>query len=129
MSKQNLEDSARLVSALFALLFSAAAVFQLNDPDPIRWIAAYASAAGLAGVAALGRARFGPAALLAAGFALWTATLLPSLLDAERAAFTSFRMHASSHEESREAVGLLLCAAYAAWLAKRCRRSVRLSSP
>ena len=85
------------------------------------WVTAYASAAGLAAAAALGRARFWPSALLAAGFAIGSLGILPSLLDAEREAFTSFRMQSPSHEQSREAAGILLCAAYASWLAIRCR--------
>ena len=114
-------SSAKIASALFALLFAVAALLQFNDPDPAIWVTAYASAAGLAGAAALGRTRFWPSALLAAGFAIGSLGLIPNLVDAERAAFTSFRMLSSSHEESREAAGLLFCAAYAAWLAARCR--------
>jgi len=114
-------SSAKIVSALFALLFALAALFQLNDPDPAIWVTAYASAAGLAAAAALGRARFWPSALLAAGFAIGSLGILPSLVDAEREAFTSFRMQSPSHEQSREAAGILLCAAYASWLAFRCR--------
>ncbi len=119
----------RLPSAFFAMLFSGAAILQFNDPDPGLWIAAYASAAGLATAAAFGRVHFWPSALLAAIFALWAATLLPTLLESESAAFTSFRMQSPSHEESREAIGLLLGAAYAAWLALRCRSRTRLNSP
>ena len=114
-------SSAKIVSVLFALLFALAALLQLNDPDPAIWVTAYASAAGLAAAAALGRARFWPSALLAAGFAIGSLGILPSLLDAEREAFTSFRMQSPSHEQSREAAGILLCAAYASWLAIRCR--------
>ena len=119
----------RLPSAFFAMLFTGAAILQFNDPDPGLWVAAYASAAGLAMAAAFGRSHFWPSALLAAIFALWAATLLPALLASESAAFSSFRMQAPSHEESREAVGVLLCAAYAAWLARRCRSRARLNSP
>ena len=114
-------SSAKIASVLFALLFALAAVLQINDPDPALWIAAYASAAGLASTAALGRARFWPSALLALGFSIWGLSLLPSLVDAEREAFTSFPMQSPSHEEGREAVGLLVCAAYAAGLAVHCR--------
>ena len=119
----------RLLSVLFALLFAVAAVLQFNDPDPVRWAAAYASAACLAAAASLGRTRFWLSALFAAGFAIWSLTLLPNLRVAESAAFTSFRMQSPSHEESREAAGLLLCATYAAWLAAVCYRRERLNVP
>ena len=89
----------------------------------------YASAACLAAAASLGRTRFWLSALFAAGFAIWSLTLLPNLRVAESAAFTSFRMQSPSHEESREAAGLLLCATYAAWLAAVCYRRERLNVP
>jgi len=129
MPKAGLGSAAGLPSALFAILFASAAALQFNDPDPDLWVAAYASAAGLATAAALGRAHFWTSALLAAIFALWTAALLPSLIASESAAFTSFRMQSPAHEEGREAVGLLICASYATWLALACRRSARLNSP
>jgi len=129
MRSARLGRPAGLLSGLFALLFGSAALLQFNDPDPALWVAAYASAAGLAAAAALHKAHFWIAAPLAALFALWTASLLPSLLASESAAFTSFRMHSPSHEEGREAIGLLLCAAYASWLAFTCRGRTRLNSP
>lgn len=129
MPRSGIGSTPRLPSAFFAILFSGAAILQFNDPNPALWVAAYASAAGLATAAAFGRVHFWPSALSASLFALWALTLLPALLASESAAFTSFRMQSPSHEESREAVGLLLCAGYAAWLALRCRSSTPLSSP
>jgi hypothetical protein len=113
----------RTLAFLLCALFLLAASLQWNDPDPALWMAIYGLAALLAGAAAAGHwlpIPNGVAALVfGAGF-LW---LLPSLLGAEGAAFTSFRMQATSHEEPREAIGLLLCVA---WCAAAARRGVRL---
>lgn len=107
----------RFLAGFFCALFLLAAGLQWNDPDPALWIGTYVMAAALAGLAATGhwcRAPNGVAAFLfGCGFLL----LLPGLMGAESAAFTSFRMQAASHEEPREAIGLLLCTAWCGYWA------------
>ena len=56
----------RIASASFALLFAFGAVVQWNDPDPLRWMAAYAAVALLSAAAAWGRLFALPTALLLA---------------------------------------------------------------
>ena len=107
----------RAVSALFALLFSFAAVVQLNDPDPALWVLAYGAAAVLAGLFAAGRALLIPNAIAALAFAAGFMILAPSLPDAPAAAFQSVEMQAVAHEEPREALGLALCAVWSGLLA------------
>ena len=114
--------ASRATSAGFALVFVAAAALQWNDPDPLRWIAAYGAAAALALAALLGHVGFWPSACAALAFAGASVPLLPSLLASDAATYTSFEMTSTTAEEAREAIGLLICAAYAAGLAWTSRR-------
>ncbi len=109
----------KVVDGLFCGLFVFAALLQANDPDPLVWIAGYLVAAVLAGGAAAGRSW--PMANLVASllFAAWFLTLAPSLVTAESAAFSEFRMTRAHHEEPREAVGIGLCAGWCAGMAWR----------
>jgi hypothetical protein len=112
----------RILSGLFCAIFVLAAAVQWNDPDPISWIIGYLSAAILSAVAASGRAwtraNVGAAVILG----LWFATLAPSLMHTEPAAFESFKMSEAQHEEPREAVGLGLAAGWCAALALYTRK-------
>lgn len=119
----------RSASIVFALVFLIAAIVQWNDPDPLVWILAYLVAAGLSLGAALGRVSVLLAALAAAVFLVSFLTLAPSLFGAESAAFTSFQMQSPSHEEPREAIGLLLAAVWCGVLAGWARRRSSTSSP
>jgi hypothetical protein len=109
-----------LVAISFSLLFVAAAAVQLNDPDPVRWIALYAGAALLCVTSTLRR----PPAVLYLGFgalaAIWAATLLPEI--AREVALTG-------NEVEREFAGLLLVAIAMALLYRHARRPAMDSSP
>ena len=107
----------RIASGLMAALFVWAAVLQLNDPDPLRWILAYLVAALISAAVAFGRASVLASAVAAIVFASWFLALAPTLLGAESDAFTSFRMKESQHEQPREAIGLALCALWCGVLA------------
>jgi hypothetical protein len=109
----------RMLSAVFTALFLLAVAVQWNDPDPLSWMAGYGLAALLSALAWRGRLPVVPNALAALGFTLWFATLAYSLPGTPSEAFTSFHMRAASHEEPREAIGLLLCAGWTGWLAWR----------
>ena len=115
----------RILSGFFCAIFVLAAAVQWNDPDPILWIIGYFSAATLSAGAASGRAwtqaNVGAAVILG----VWFATLAPSLMQAEPAAFESFEMSAAQHEEPREAVGLGLAAGWCAALALYTRKKTR----
>jgi hypothetical protein len=102
----------RVGAAVLCGLFLLSVVVQVNDPDPGFWIAVYGLAAVLAGLCAAGRLPLWPnvaaLVLFAALFLAWS----PSLFGARSEAFTSFEMRAPGDEQPREAIGLLLCAAW-----------------
>ncbi len=109
----------RIASAVFCAVFLLAVAVQWNDPDPLAWMLGYGLAAALSLAAWFGRMPVLPNALAAAGFAVWFLALAGSLPSAPTEAFTSFEMQAAAHEEPREAVGLLLCSGWTAFLALR----------
>jgi len=115
----------RIASGIFTALFLLSASLQWNDPDPARWIAGYLVAAGLSLAGSFGRVPVVPNAAAALAFAAWFATLAASLPNAPSEAFTSFHMQAASHEEPREAVGLLIAAVWTAALAVTGARRAR----
>lgn len=103
----------RVAAGAFALLFVFAALVQLNDPDPVMWVALYGLVAVASGrVAAghsLGVATFGLLAVLVVVFALWA----PSLRHFSGESLHSFGMSgAREEEEVREAIGLGLALAW-----------------
>ena len=109
----------RVASAVFCAVFLLAVAVQWNDPDPLVWMLGYGLAALLSLAAFFGRFPVLPNALAAAGFAVWFLALAGTLPSAPLEAFTSFRMQTAAHEQPREAVGLLLCCAWTAFLAMR----------
>lgn len=103
----------RILTGVMAALFLVAAVLQLNDPDPIVWMAIYAAAA-LACVLALGRGT--PRWLTAAVgvvAVVWAATLAPRVLGAVAPGelFREMGMATLAIEEAREMLGLLIVGA------------------
>jgi hypothetical protein len=108
-----------------ALLFAFAAALQLNDPDPIRWIAIYAAACVLSIVMFFKR-RVPPAMVIAAlVIALaWAAMIAfggPDASEYEHM-FDAWEMKSPSVEEAREASGLLIVAVWMFVLLMRSRR-------
>lgn len=112
----------RWLDRIFVVLFGLAVVVQYNDPDPLVWMAGYGVAAGLSLAALLGHLPILPNLLAGTGFSLWFLSLAATLPGAPLEAFTSFKMTAASHEEPREAIGLLLAAGWTFMLAARGRR-------
>jgi hypothetical protein len=115
----------RIASAVFCAVFLLSAAVQWNDPDPLVWVAGYLGAAGLSLAAFFGRISVAANGVAAVGFALWCLSLVGSVPGAPSEAFTSFEMQAPSHEEPREAVGLLICAVWTGFLALHGRRAGR----
>jgi hypothetical protein len=115
----------RALAAIMTALFLFAASLQLNDPDPLRWIALYGAASALSVAEVLGRTRFRVALLAALGFAAGALVGLPELLRARAEAFTSFHMQSLADEVARESLGLLLCALWSGLLAWRARPTGR----
>lgn len=114
----------RAADLALCLVFAFSAVVQVNDPDPLRWIAMY----GLAGVACvlsfMRRVRAWFPALLAVAALAWSATLVPRVVGQVpfRDMFGAFEMRDLRVEESREMYGLLITAAWMAVVAVRATR-------
>lgn len=109
----------RWLDGFFFLLFLVAVGVQWNDPDPLVWMAGYGVAAALSLAACFDRFPVVPNLLAGLVLATWFLTLAGTLPGAPLAAFTSFEMTAPSHEEPREAIGLLLAAGWTFVLAAR----------
>lgn len=119
----------RIAAALMTAVFLLSAGVQWNDPDPWLWIGLYGLAALLSLAAALGRVPFMSNAAALGLFLVFAALWVPSLLGSRSEAFTSFEMKTKSDEEPREAGGLLLCAAWSAWLTRSAWRLRATRSP
>jgi hypothetical protein len=113
----------RAADALMLVLFIFGAIVQVNDPDPARWIAVYALAAGACLLSLLRRTHWTLPALLSAVAIGWAATLVPRVVGRVpfRDMFDAFEMRNVGIEESREMYGLLIIAAWMAVLALRAR--------
>jgi hypothetical protein len=116
----------RTLSGLMAALFAFGAVVQLNDPDPLRWVAIYAATAAPSTVAAL-RGSVAPRWTLPVGTAaaVWGVSLaldVESLVD-YRSMFDAWEMQSVSIEIAREASGLFMIAVWMGALSFRGRRT------
>lgn len=103
------------------LLFTLGAAVQVNDPDPVPWIAVYGLAAAVCLLSLLRRMHWTLPALLCAVALAWAATLAPRAIGRVpfRDMFGAFEMRTVGIEESREMYGLLIIAAWMAMLALR----------
>jgi hypothetical protein len=103
------------------LLFTLGAAVQVNDPDPVPWIAVYALAAAAYLLSLLRRQQWALPALLCAVALGWAATLAPRVVGRVPFGemFGAFEMRSVGIEESREMYGLLIIAAWMAVLALR----------
>ena len=108
-----------------AALFALAAAVQLNDPDPIRWIAVYGLAAIISGYAAVtSRVPRRAAIVLAAAALAWAVVIGLGGPSGEeyRQMFQAWEMRSPGIEEAREATGLVIVAAWMLALVIRNRR-------
>jgi hypothetical protein len=95
----------RVAGTLFAIFFLWAASLQLNDPDPIQWIAIYLAAAAVSALTVLGKGSPAIPTIVGAIALVWGLTLLP---DAIAARFSL------DDEEVRELGGLAIVATWCA---------------
>lgn len=105
----------RWANWVMCALLLLAVVVQLNDPDPLQWVAVYSAAFGVSLVSgARGRVPVAAAVLVAAVAVLWGASIMiggpgageyPHMFDA-------WEMKSAPIEEAREASGLLLAGAW-----------------
>ncbi len=110
---------------LLAFVFSVAV--QVNDPDPVGWMAVYGAAAVVCGLELKRRVRPLFPALLAATALTWSATIAPRVLGKVRfsAMFAEFEMRNTGVEESREMYGLLIVALWMIVIVVAARRRGR----
>jgi len=109
----------RAANVIMLLLFVASALLQLNDPDPVVWVAVYAAAAVICAVELRGLVRPLYPALLSLTALAWAATIAPRVLGKVPfgAMFAEFEMRDLGVEESREMYGLVLVAVWMAAVA------------
>jgi Transmembrane family 220, helix len=102
------------------VLFVGFAGLQLNDPDPLAWVAVYLAAAALGVAEALGRGLRRGVWLFVGPVLAGVAWLAPAAVQAPPAAILSdWDMVGPGVEEAREALGLLIVAVWGSWLALR----------
>ncbi len=130
VSVSSLAVGARLGVGAMGALFVFATAVQYNDPDPFAWAALYLAAAGVSFAALWLPDAWKMPATVAVVATVWAATLAPA---ATRTSFPdlfqSWEMMSSEMEEGREFVGLLLVAAWTAYLAHRGRRTRQRRAP
>lgn len=102
----------RIANGIMFLVFGLAVAVQYNDPDPVSWIVIYGIAAAFSGAGAFGR--YHPIVWVAAvGFVVGTVYWLPGVdLSSPGSLVTDVRMNSLAVEETREALGLAICAGW-----------------
>jgi hypothetical protein len=101
-------------NALFLLMFAFSAFVQVNDPDPLLWIAIYVASAVVCGLELRRRTLWWAPATVGVIALLWAGTIAPRVLGVIPFAsmFEEFEMKDVHVEESREMYGLLLIAVW-----------------
>lgn len=110
----------KLLNWIFFLIFLLGAVIQINDPDPVIWMAMWGAAAGACLLFGLGltRSAFRPVPLLIGIIALiWAAMLIPEVVKSAgdlrwKEVFNVVTMSSIAVEWVREMGGLLIIAAW-----------------
>jgi len=111
----------RIADGVMLVVFVLSALVQVNDPDPLRWIAVYGAAAALCWAALVRRIRrAAPVALMLVALAA-AALLAPGVVGRAEPADVFGTMKATDPlvEETREMLGLLIVAGWMAGLAWR----------
>lgn len=113
-----------VANIIAALLFAASVAVQINDPDPLPWVAIYGGAAIIALLECVRRVRPVFPALLSLTALGWAASIAPRVIGKVPFAemFDAFEMKNVGVEESREMYGLLLVALWMAVVAFAGRR-------
>jgi ribose/xylose/arabinose/galactoside ABC-type transport system permease subunit len=112
----------RWVHAAMAVLFAYSATLQLNDPDPVWWVAIYLAAAALAAMAAGGyRPPWRRPVALVVTLAALTWALAIAVTNPELPPLTAlvqdWQMRQTGIEERRETLGLLVLSLWSAVVA------------
>ena len=106
------------------VVFLSSAAVQVNDPDPLLWIALYLAASAATLLALLLRLRWWLPAAIASLTIVWAATIAPRVLGRVPFGdmFSAWEMRDTGIEESREMYGLLIVAGWMLVLAVRAWR-------
>jgi len=121
MAAERARTAWKVADALFLLMFVFSVVVQLNDPDPLPWMAIYGAAAVACLLSLTGRLPWQFAVITGLVALAWAATIMPrvigqvSFLDM----FAEFEMKDIGVEESREMYGLILIGGWMAVLGHR----------
>jgi hypothetical protein len=120
-----LNTAFKVANVAMLVLFLVAAGLQYNDPDPMVWIGMYGLAAVASGLYAAQRLAWSFAASVGVAALVWAATFAPRVLGTASPGdlVRSMKAETPQVEESREALGLLIVAAWMAALAVRARRA------
>lgn len=124
----------RIVNLVLTLVFLLFMVAQLNDPDPLYWVAIYGVIAGISGFATFGRFHT-PFILIALGASLGVMLyLIPSLFELllhHHPAELLNRMAADKPyiEEARESLGLLISVIALTYFHTLARRNDQAQDP
>jgi hypothetical protein len=113
-------------NSVMLLAFVGATVVQWNDPDPVRWMLMYGSAAAVCALDLFGALPWKLAAAVGGVALIWAAIWAPGVLMTTpiEQLFTTYRMMSPEIEEARELLGLLLVAGWMAALAAARKRRV-----
>ena len=121
MSAERFRTAWKVADALFLLMFVFSVVVQVNDPDPLAWMAIYGAAAVACLLSLAGRLPWWFAVVVGLVAIAWAATLAPRVLGNVPflSMFEEFEMKDVGVEESREMYGLALIALWMAVLGHR----------
>lgn len=111
----------KVADVLFLLMFAFSGVVQVNDPDPLAWIAIYGAATLACLLSLAGKLRWQFAVVTGIIALAWAATIAPRVIGQVPFLdmFAEFEMKDIGVEESREMYGLLLIGGWMAALGHR----------
>jgi hypothetical protein len=111
----------KIADAIFLLMFLFSVVVQVNDPDPLRWMAIYGAAAAACLLSLTGRLPWWFAVGTGLVALAWAATIAPRVIGQVPFLdmFAEFEMKDIGVEESREMYGLLLIGGWMSAVAHR----------
>ena len=111
----------KVADALFLLMFVFSVIVQVNDPDPLIWMAIYGAAAVACLLSLMGRLPWRFAVLTGVIALAWAATIAPRVIGQVPFLdmFAEFEMKDIGVEESREMYGLLIVGGWMAILGHR----------
>lgn len=111
----------KIADALFLLMFVFSVIVQVNDPDPLAWMAIYGAAALACLLSLAGRLPWQLPVAIGVIALVWALTIAPRVIGEVPFLdmFAEFEMKDIGVEESREMYGLILTGGWMAVLGHR----------